>query len=119
MGEPKRAAPRPVDAAPKPTAAPVLTVRNLKVTVVLQPGEVAAFPEPPPGTPRVTLQMCVSDGRIVTTDIAAKSLRKVKATIAEYGVDAVAVVVQGKLAAGGVIAEAGLVVQPKVPKPPG
>jgi hypothetical protein len=38
-------------------------------------------------------------------------VRKVAATIAEHGVDGVAVIMQGKLAAGDVIIEAGLSAQ--------
>ncbi len=56
------------------------------------------------------------DGRTVTADIAAKSLRKAKAMIAEHGADNVATIVQGKLAAGDVVLEAGFVAQVKVPK---
>jgi len=40
-------------------------------------------------------------------------LRKVAATIAEHGVDGVAVIMQGKLGAGDVIIEAGLSAQVK------
>ena len=43
--------------------------------------------------------------------LTPKSLRKVAATIAEHGVDGVAVIMQGKLGAGDVIIEAGLSAQ--------
>ena len=55
-------------------------------------------------------------GRTLAADIAAKALRKAKATIAEHGADQVALILQGKLD-GNAIMEAGLVAQPKTPKP--
>jgi predicted O-methyltransferase YrrM len=54
--------------------------------------------------------------RVVTADVAAKSLRKAQAAIREAGVDGVAVILQGALAAGDEITEAGLSAQPKAPK---
>jgi predicted O-methyltransferase YrrM len=53
---------------------------------------------------------------VVTADVAAKSLRKAQAAIREAGVDGVAVILQGALAAGDEITEAGLSAQPKAPK---
>jgi predicted O-methyltransferase YrrM len=58
----------------------------------------------------VTLRIRV-DGRTVTADVAAKALRKAKATIAQAGADGVAVLVQGRLAIDNALLEAGLVVQ--------
>ena len=94
---------------------PILNARALKCTVVLDPTEVAAIVAPE-GTPRLPLRIVV-DGRTVTTDIAAKSIRKAQAMIAEHGPDGVAVILQGKLGCGDVLLEAGLVAQPKTPKP--
>ena len=54
--------------------------------------------------------------RRVSVDLNAKSVRKVLATIGEHGPDGVAVIVQGKLMAGDVLAEAGIVANPKAPK---
>jgi hypothetical protein len=88
-----------------------LNAKALKVTLVLNPAEVAAVHAP--ATSRVVLSIDV-DGRCVTADIASKSLRKAQATIAEHGADNVACIVQGKLKVN-TVAEAGLVVQPKKP----
>jgi hypothetical protein len=63
----------------------------------------------------VVLTIAVA-GRTVTADVAAKALRKAKATIAEHGVEQVALILQGKLD-GNAVLEAGLVAQPKTPKP--
>ena len=89
-----------------------LTGRALKVTIVLDPIELAAMADPT--TARVALRICVAD-RVVVADVAGKSLRKARATIVEFGVDNVAVIIQGKLVGDAVI-EAGLVAQPKAPK---
>jgi hypothetical protein len=44
------------------------------------------------------LQIKVADsGRAVTADVAAKAIKKAKATIAEHGADQVALLIQGKL----------------------
>jgi hypothetical protein len=66
----------------------------------------------------VTLQVAV-EGRKFTADIAAKSLRKCQATLAEHGVENVATIIQGKLGPGDRIVEAGLVAQVKVKAAPG
>jgi predicted transcriptional regulator len=90
-----------------------LTARNLKCTLVLDPAGIAALADPP--TTRVPLRIRVADGdRVVTADIAAKALRKAKATIAQGG--DVAVILQGKLMGGDVMTEAGLIAQPKAAK---
>lgn len=97
----------------KPTETNVLNARALKVTLVLDPAELALLADP--STARTTLTIKV-DGRTVTADIAAKSLRRAKAAIAQYGGNGCSVLVQGKLAAGDVLQDAGLVAQPKVAK---
>jgi hypothetical protein len=89
-----------------------LTARSLKCTLVLNAAELAAQADPV-GT-RVVLAVEVG-GRTLAADIAAKSLRKAKATIAEHGADHVALILQGKLD-GNAVMEAGLVAQPKTPK---
>jgi hypothetical protein len=96
----------------------MLTSRALKVTMVLDPTEVAGLPDPT--TARTVLRIQVGNNirlpdRIVSADVAAKALRKVKATIEQHGPSEVAVIVQGKLV-GDSILEAGLVAQVKVPK---
>ena len=97
------------------TTPSTLTAARLKCTLVLSAVEVGAIAAPE-GTPRVALRIAVP-GRTVSADIATKSLRKAQAAIREAGVDGVAVILQGHLIAGDVIAEAGLVAQVKTPKP--
>jgi predicted O-methyltransferase YrrM len=53
----------------------------------------------------------------VTAEIAAKSLRRAQRAIREAGTDNIVPLLQGRLAAGDVIAEAGLSAQPKAAKP--
>jgi hypothetical protein len=64
----------------------------------------------------VTLRIRLPD-RTITAEIAAKSLRKAQTAIREAGADNIALVLQGQLIAGDVIAEAGLSAQPKAAKP--
>ena len=80
---------------------------------MLDPAELVALADPT--TSRITLRVQV-DGRVVSAEIAGKSLRKAKAAIAEHGAANVATIVQGKLVAGDVVVEAGLVAQLKAPK---
>jgi hypothetical protein len=54
--------------------------------------------------------------RTVTAEIATKSLRKAQTAIRDAGADNIALLLQGRLVAGDVIAEAGLSAQPKTPK---
>ena len=113
--------PPPPPASPAPRFSPrtntmKLNAKALKVTLVLDATELAALPDPTAA--RIVLQISVAGGRTVSADIAGKSLRKAKATIAEHGPDNVAVVLQGKLMDGNVVAEAGLVAQSKQPKAP-
>jgi hypothetical protein len=95
---------------------PILTTRALKCTVLLDPAELEglALVE---GLPRVQLNIRVADGRMVTADVAAKAVRKAQAVIAQHSAAGVAAFLQGKLGNGDVLLEAGLVAQPKVPKP--
>jgi hypothetical protein len=90
---------------------PTLNARILKCTVVLDAIEVNAIAADV-GSPRVPLHIVV-DGRTVTADITAKSVRKVQAVIREHGPEAVAVLLQGKLGKGDVLLEAGLAGQVK------
>src|SRR4051794_18140083 len=94
---------------------PNLTARSLKATLVLEPAQLAELVVRD-GVPRVELRIEV-DGRTVTADIAAKSARKALDALREHGPDGVMAILQGKLGKGDVLLEAGLVVQPKVPKP--
>jgi hypothetical protein len=94
---------------------PAITAKNLKVTVVLDPSELAALTVPD-GQPRFPLVIRLPD-RTVSADLNPKSVRKAISTINAAGPDGVAVIIQGKLLSGDVIAEAGLAVQMKQPKP--
>jgi hypothetical protein len=92
-----------------------LTAQRLKITLVLNATELNAIAAPE-GKPRITLRICLPE-RTLTADIAAKSLRKAQTAIRDAGADNIALVLQGCLIAGDVIAEAGLTAQPKTPKP--
>ena len=70
-----------------------LNARALKCTVVLD----AAGLVDPGSSARVVLQIAVAGGRTVTADVASKSVRKCKATIAEHGVDKTVLLIQGRL----------------------
>jgi hypothetical protein len=94
----------------------VLTGKRLKITVVLNPPELLAVAAPE-GMPRINLKVNLPD-RIVTADLAAKSVRKAQTAIREAGANNIALVLQGHLIAGDVIAEAGLAAQSKAPKSP-
>ena len=91
------------------------TPRALKCTLVLNADEITAIGDQ--GSPRVLLTIAAADYGPVSADIAAKSVRKAQALIAEHGADGVTCVLQGKLVSGGKISEAGLVAQVKQPKP--
>jgi hypothetical protein len=93
----------------------IVTARGpLKVVAVLNAAELLDI-ELPDGKPRFTLTIRLPDGT-VTADLAAKSVRRAIVMVREYGTEAVAAIVQGRLS-GNQIAEAGLSVQPKGPKP--
>ena len=92
-----------------------LTASRLKVITTLNAAELAAIPAPE-GKPRITLRIRLPD-RTITADVAAKSLRKAQTAIREQGAANIALVLQGQLAAGDGIAEAGLSAQPKAAKP--
>jgi hypothetical protein len=88
--------------------------RSLKVTVLLDPAEIAAL-RAPEGQPRTRLQVRAG-GRMVTADVNSKSVRKAIATIREYGPDGCVLMLQGKLDHADVIQECGLAAQLKTPK---
>jgi hypothetical protein len=88
---------------------PRLSARSLKATVVLNAEELAALGTP--AAPRVLLTIVVPEYGDIIADVAAKSLRKAQAVIADAGADNVACVLQGKLTSGGKIAEAGLAIE--------
>jgi hypothetical protein len=90
------------------------TAKALKVTAVLDPSALVGVVVPD-GTSRAVLVVRLP-GQTVTAAVAAKSLRRAVAAIAEHGIDGVACVLQGRLD-GGAIAEAGISAMPKAPKP--
>ena len=90
-----------------------VTTRALKVTALLDAAVIATLPAPE-GQSRSKLAIAC-EGKIYAADIATKSLRKVKATIAANGAENVFVMVQGKLK-NNEIAECGIVAQVKVAK---
>jgi hypothetical protein len=86
----------------------------LKVVAAVNAAELLDI-EVPDSKPRFVLTIRLPD-RTVTADLAAKSVRRAITMVREYGPEAVAAIVQGRLS-GSQIAEAGLSVQPKGPKP--
>jgi hypothetical protein len=91
----------------------LLTGRALKVTVVLDPAEIGALAVP--GQPRVALRVNAG-GRVVSAEVASKSLRKAISLIRETGADGCVVLLQGKLAADNAVQECGIVAQVKAAK---
>jgi hypothetical protein len=91
-----------------------LAARAIKLTIVLDGAAVAAIAVPDGGRPRIVV---TAAGRRLTAELNPKTLRKTVATIREHGPDQVAVVLQGKLAAGDVIEEGAITAQVKTPKP--
>jgi hypothetical protein len=95
---------------------PTVTARSLKAVVVLDPASVQTIEAPEGGRARTPLTVRLPD-RTITTDLASKSIRKAQAIIDEHGAEGTAVILQGKLLAGDVLAECGIVAQPRVKKP--
>lgn len=93
---------------------PTVTARSLKVTVVLDAATLLAVPVRD-GQPRTVLNVRLPD-RTVSADLNTKSVRKAIAAVTEFGPAGCAAIIQGRLLAGDLITEAGLVVQPKVAK---
>jgi hypothetical protein len=100
----------------KETTMPTVSARSLKVVAVLDAAELARISTPEGGPARIVLNVRLPD-RVVVVDLAAKAIKRAKATIAELGPEGVAVVVQGRLLANpDRIADAGLVAQPRAKK---
>jgi hypothetical protein len=89
-----------------------LTARSIKLTVVLDATQALAAVQEPAGIGRVPIEIEAA-GRKLTASLNPKSARKVLAAIAAAQPENVAVILQGKLGAGDVIEEAGLIAQPK------
>jgi hypothetical protein len=92
-----------------------LSARALKVTLVLDPMQIAEVTLPPAAGPQ-KFRIAVGERRL-TGQVNAKGLRRALALIAEHGGEKVAVILQGKLEEGDVVSECGLVAQLKGPRP--
>jgi predicted O-methyltransferase YrrM len=88
-----------------------LAAKSISVSLVLDPAGLLGVTVPI-GAAQVAFAIAAS-GRIVKGRFKAKSLRRAAAVIAERGVENVAVIVQGRLAADDQIEDAGIAVQPK------
>lgn len=93
-----------------------LDARALKATVMLDPAQVAAIVTVE-SQPRITLAIRVGDAdkpaaAMIDASIAAKSLRRGQALIAQHGAAGVFAFLQGRLV-GAVLQDAGLVVNVK------
>jgi hypothetical protein len=106
---------------PKPSAPPgagkghaghEVRGRAIKVTVVVEAADIATVPVPD-GQPRVMLRVAAG-GCVVMADVSAKSVRRAIAAVREHGADNVVALVQGKLAGGDALAEAGLAVRRRI-----
>jgi hypothetical protein len=82
-----------------------------KLTMILDPATFAA------GAGKRSELAIECNGQTFRAHLATKSLRRALDVLAELGPDDCALLLQGQLQAGGVIAEAGLSAQPKM-KPP-
>jgi hypothetical protein len=91
-----------------------LSAKALKVTLLLDPVVVGKL-ELGSGAPAPPFVIAVA-GRTIHAQVSAKSLRRVLGILAQYGPEKVVVLLQGKLAAGDVLAEPGLTAQVKPPK---
>jgi len=92
-----------------------VSAHKLKITTIIKAEELLQVPAPD-GKPRVILRVKFPDGRVLSADLAAKSVRKAQASIRELGSENIALVLQGALTANDVVTEAGLVAQPKTKK---
>lgn len=91
-----------------------VTAQKLKCTLVIRGDELLNVPAPD-GVPRVVLRVKLPD-RVVSADIATKSLRRAQTAVRESGAENVACILQGVLVANDVIVDAGLSAQPKTVK---
>jgi predicted O-methyltransferase YrrM len=83
----------PIKSTPIARNAMKLNARSLKVTAVL---DCSGLLNPGSSSTRVALEIAVG-GRTFTADIAAKSARKCRATIAEHGAEKCVLLIQGRL----------------------
>jgi len=106
--------PQPQPQQPKHTPGMTLAGKAVKVVIPLDAAALARL-RPPEGLPRIVLAVRV-DTRVLTVDVAAKSLRKAIAVARHTGAENAVAFIQGKLVAD-TVTEAGIVAQPKVQKP--
>ena len=94
-----------------------LHAKALKATVVLDAAALVGLVVPN-GKPKfpVVVEAAGLNGRVLKAELNAKSLRRCVTAIQTAGPESVAVVLSGRLE-GDTLAEAGMVVQPKTPKP--
>jgi hypothetical protein len=104
---------RPASPLVEPT--PTLQARALKVTCVLDAAEIASV-RVGYDQPRVSIRVQVG-GRMISADMAGKTVRKAQRTITELAGEGVFCMLQGRLLDDDKVAEAGLIVQSKAPKP--
>jgi hypothetical protein len=93
------------------TMSTALTAKSLKVAMALVSAAIRDVPVRN-GDLRTVITIAVA-GRVVFADLSSKSIRKAHVTLAEHGLDGVQCVLQGKLAAGNSLADAGLAAQIK------
>jgi hypothetical protein len=91
-----------------------LTSKAVKVTLVLEPGQLAGVTLAEGSRPQPFV-VAVGERRL-TGQLNPKTLRKVMATIREHGPEKVVAILQGKLEPGDVVAEAGIAAQLRTPK---
>ena len=92
----------------------LLAAKALKVTAVVDPSVFAGI-EVVPGQPAVRFVL-EAGGRKVTGQLRPKALKKVVAAISVHEAGGVACIVQGKLGAGDVLEDAGIIAQPRARK---
>jgi hypothetical protein len=98
---------------------PTVAAKSLKCVAVLDAAGVQNIECPEGGSARTLLTVRLPD-RVIRADLVSKSIRRVQATIDQLGITGVAVVLQGRLVAGGAgeqLIDAGIMAQPKAPKP--
>jgi hypothetical protein len=84
------------------------TGKSIKVTIMLDPAEVADVVSS--AAPHLTISVVVGS-RTLTGSIKTRTFKRTQAVIHQHGVGAVAVIVQGKLGLGGKLEEAAVIAQ--------
>lgn len=95
----------------------MLTAKSAKLTLVLDPAEVAAW-SVPEGQKHFKFKVRYQ-GAHIEVQLSTKGIRKTVAIVKELGVDGVAVIIQGKLQTTQTtisIEEAGILAQPRPKK---